>query len=54
MASKRLAPRRRPKTTLHNPELGIMSNCYRNPWFDSPLEPWFDKTWRPGKIEIEP
>ena len=37
-----------------NPELGIMSNCYRNPWFDSPLEPWFDKTWRPGKIEIEP
>lgn len=19
-----------------------------------PLEPWFDKTWRPGEIELQP
>jgi hypothetical protein len=29
MLSKRLAPRRRPKNTLHNPELGITFHCYR-------------------------
>jgi hypothetical protein len=23
-------------------------------WLYGPLEPWFDKTWRPGEIEPQP
>ena len=23
-------------------------------WLYGPLEPWFDKTWRPGEIELQP
>jgi hypothetical protein len=37
---------------LHTGSMGSESNRYVMLCLYGPLEPWFDKTWRPGEIEL--